>query len=224
MKKQILLKIPNEDGQIFHKIFLLVKNFSLYDLRSTLIKETRKQTVFITLFTLFFTLPSYAASEGFPAREVFFQVFNFLLFATALFFLLRKPIQVFFHKRQEEFFAFEKQALQLEREKQIEKESWEKKIQTLNEQEKNIKQKAKEEGERFISQKKEEIKALKLRLKKEADFFLHLEREKSKRELFKTWKGKIIESAKIELKNQALSPSFQEEQLKGFYKQMEAHL
>ena len=142
----------------------------------------------------------------------------------ALFFLTRKPIKVFFHKRQEEFFAFEKQAFQLEKEKREEQKNWEKKIQALREKEKGIEQKAQAEGEKFVFQRKEEIKTLKERLKKEADFFIRLEREKSKRELLKRWKSTIVEGASLELEKQASSHDFQRERLKDFFKQMESHL
>ena len=173
---------------------------------------------------LFFPLFSFAASEGFPAREILIQLFNFSVFVAVFIFLVRKPVKVFFHKRQEEFFSFEKQAIQLEKERQTENQSWEKKLETLKKQEAGIKQKAQAEGEKFISGKKEEIKKLKTRLKKEADFFLHLERGKLKRDLFKKWKNKVIEGAHLELEKQAESLVFQTERTKDFFKQMEARL
>ena len=176
------------------------------------------------LFFFFFPLFSFAASEGFPAKEILIQLFNFSVFVAAFIFLVRKPVKVFFHKRQEEFFSFEKQAVQLEKERQKENQSWEKKLEALKKQEAGIKQQAQAEGEKFISGKKQEIKHLKIRLKKEADFFLHLESEKLKRDLFKKWKNKVVEGAHLELEKQAESSVFQMERLKDFFKQMEARL
>lgn len=172
----------------------------------------------------FFPLFSFAASEAFPVKEIFFQIFNFSIFATAFVFLIRKPIKIFFHKRQEEFFSFEKQAIQLEKEKKSELKTWEKKLETLREQEAEIQKRAKKEGEKFVFQKKEELKNLRGRLKKESDFFLHLEKEKSKRELIKKWKNKVVQEAARELEKQAHSASFQKKRLEDFFKQMVPHL
>ena len=183
-----------------------------------------ENTTFLLLGLLLFFLPffSFASNETFPAKEIFFQTFNFLIFAIVLFFLIRKPVKVFFHKRQEEFLDFEKQAFQLEKEKREEQKNWEKKIQALRDQEKGIEQKAQAEGKNFIFQRKEEIRTLRERLKKEADFFIRLEREKSKRGLLERWKNKVVEEARLELEKQALSPDFQKERLKDFFKQMES--
>ena len=180
----------------------------------------------IFLLFVFFLLPfaGFAVSEGFPAKEVFVQIFNFSVFAAVLILLVRKPLQVFFHKRQEEFFSFEKQAVQLEKEKQEEYKNWEMKIQALKEQEEGIQKKAQEEGDRFITQKKEEIKQLQDRLKREARFFIRLETEKLKRKLLKNWKGKVKEGACFELEKQAGSKDFQTARLEDFFNQVESHI
>ena len=179
---------------------------------------------FLALTILFFSLFSYASEGTFPAKEIFFQIFNFSIFVMILFFLMRKPIKVFFHKRQEEFFAFEKQAFQLEKEKQEELKTWEKKIQVLRDQEKEIEKKAQAEGEKFVFQQKEEIRTLKIRFKRESDFFLRLEREKSKRELLEKWKDKVISETSKNLDKQARFLEFQREQFRDFFTQMEIHL
>lgn len=181
----------------------------------------RSRRFLLVFFILFVSLPALASSGGFPAWEVGIQVFNFTLFFLAFVFLLRKPIQVFFHKRQEEFFSFEKQALSQEKERKKELKLWEDKIAKLKEQEKDIQKKAFAEGESFVAQKKEELEALRARLKKESEFFLHLETEKAKRELLEKWKDKIIQFAESELKKQAGSSAFQKESLSSFVKQME---
>ena len=181
-----------------------------------------RKIILIFFFLLLFSFPALAASGVFPAKEIGIQVLNFSLFFAALIFLLRKPVKVFFHKRQEEFFSFEKQALSLEKDRQKELKLWEKKIAVLKEQEKDIKKKAQKEGEKLISQKKEELESFRARLKKEADFFLHLEKEKAKRELLEKWKDKIIQLAEVELRKQALSSTFHQGKLKTFLKQMES--
>ena len=191
----------------------------------TLFKFCKTNLFFMGFLGLsFFSSFSYAGAESFPTKEIFIQVFNFSVFAGAFIFLTRKPIKLFFHRRQEEFFAFEKQAAQWERERQEEFQTWERKLEILKEQEAGIKQKAQTEGERFIVQKQEEIKNLKARLKKELDFFLRLEKEKSKRNLLIKWKRKVVQKAGLELEKQAQSTSFQQDRLKDFFKQMEAHL
>jgi len=176
------------------------------------------------LAALLFPSFSFADSSSFPLREITVQVFNFSVFAIVLFFLVRKPIKLFFHKRQEEFFSFEKQSARLEREKKKELEAWEKKLEILKEQKKYIQKKAQSEGEKVIFQRREEIKNLQNRLKKEAEFFLQLEKEKLRRELLKKWKDKITQKAGQELDKQAKSSSFQQERFRDFLKQMESRL
>lgn len=168
---------------------------------------------YIILYTPFI---SFADESGFPLKEILVQAFNFLVFATAFLFLIRNPLKIFFYKRQEDFFSFEKQAAQWEKEKQKELNTWNKKIETLKKQETGIKQKAKEEGGKFLFHKKEELKTLKSRLEKEADFLIHLEKEKSKRDLLKKWRDKTAHVAGSELKNKAPSADFQKKSLQDF--------
>ena len=188
--------------------------------------ESMKGKLFFFFELILFLFPfcSFSASGVFPVKEVFFQVFNFSIFFGIFVFLMRKPLKVLFHKRQEEFFSFEKQAKALEAERKKELKVWEEKLEILKKQEAAIQQKAKQEGERFISQKREEFRNLKARLKREADFFFQLEKEKSKRVLFKKWKDQITEQAQEELKKQASSRSFQKERIRDFFQQMESHL
>ena len=185
----------------------------------------RMASIFLAgLFVFVFPSFSFAESASFPIKEIAVQVFNFSIFVVALIFLVRKPVKLFFHKRQEEFFSFEEQAVQLEREKKKELEAWEQKLESLKEQEKGIQKKAQSEGKKLVFQKREEIKNLQNRLKTEAEFFLQLEREKSKKELLEKWKYKIAQKAGKELEGQTQSPSFQQELVRDFFKQMESRL
>ena len=156
------------------------------------------------------------AGSEFSPQAIFFQAFNFSIFLFLFVFLLRKPLQTFFHKRQKEFFAFEEQALKLEKEKQKQKDLWDSKLSVLVEKEKNIKEKAKIEGERFKTQKQKELKELSERLKKTTAFLLNLETEKLKRESFKYWKTQLVEKTKTELNEMALSKAFQKKEQEGF--------
>lgn len=185
----------------------------------------RSGTLVLAFLCLFFFpfFSSFAASEAFPSREIFIQFLNFSMFFAAFLFLCRKPIKVFFHKRQEEFFSFEKQALSLEKEKKKELKLWEDKLAVLKDQEKGIKKKAQEEGEKFVRQKKEELESLKTRLKRETDFFFRLEKEKAKKDFLRNWKDKIIQSAERKLEEEAVSPAFQTNRFKNFLKQLESH-
>ncbi len=181
--------------------------------------------VFPLFFPLFF-LPGLAFADRapFPVQEITAQAFNFSVFAIAFIFLIRKPVQLFFHKRRDEFLSFERQAMQLEKERKGELKAWEKKLKGLREREKDIDQKARSEGEKFMSQKRREIQNLRDRLKREAEFFLRLEREKAKKELMGRWREKIIQAAGRSLKNQAPARSFQQALFKDFFKQLESHL
>ena len=167
---------------------------------------------------LFLLIPftAYSAGAEFSPQVIFFQLLNFSVFLFLFFFLLRKPVKTFFHRRQKEFFAFEEQALNLEKEKQQQKKLWDSKLFDLTEKEKNIKEQAKKEGERFKSQKKKELKELSESLKKTSAFLLSLEKEKLKRESFKYWKAQLVEKTRTELNNQALSKDFQKKEQKGF--------
>ena len=170
---------------------------------------------FLPLSVLCFPFLSSAASE-LSNWTLFTQAFNFSLFFSALFFLVKKPIQVLFHKRKKEFFAFEKQAFEWEKQKKEENKLWLEKISDLNEKEKNIKEKAKTEGDRFKEQKQQELKELEKSLKAYCEFLIHLETEKMKKRLLIYWKKQLIQSAKKELEEQALSPDFQEKEAKAF--------
>ena len=165
-----------------------------------------------------------ATEEGSLAKGVWVQAFNFSLFALALFFLIRKPVQIFFHKRQEEFFSFEKQTAEVEKKRKTELASWGKKLSELEKQESHIQQKAQAEGERLDLQKKEQLKSLKVQLTREADFLLNREREKAKKELLKKWKAHLAQSVRQELGEQALSPELKAQQIQEFLNQMEGRL
>ena len=186
--------------------------------------KSLKQRLLLGLTFFLFPLLSYSSSETIPVKEIFIQVFNFSIFVAIFAFLIRKPIKHFFHKRQKEFFSFEEQAAQWEKEKWKEHQEWENKLEVLKKQEKEIKQKAQREGEKFLFQKKEELKNFQIRLKKEAHFLLRLEREKSKEDLLKKWRGKVAQAAGLDLEKQAGSSDFQSKRLKDFFWQMEFRL
>ena len=178
----------------------------------------------LLFFACFIFFPCFSLAEGSGLKEVAVQLFNFSVFFGLLWFLLKKPAQAFFHKRQKNFLSFEEQALKIEKEKKEELTVWDQKLKALTERESGIKEKAQEEGKKLDFQKKEELKSLKIRLKKEADFFLNLEKEQAKNLLLKKGTSQIARSAGWELKNLAKSPSFQKESMKDFFKQIKAHL
>ena len=170
----------------------------------------------IWILFLFLPLVVYSAGSEFSSKAVLFQLLNFSVFVFLFLFLLRKPVQTFFHKRKKEFFAFEEQALKLEQEKQKEEQLWDEKLSDLAEKEKNIKEQAKMEGERFKNQKQKELKELSESLKKTSTFLLSLEKQKLKRESFKYWKTQLVKKSKIEVEEQALSKDFQKAEQEGF--------
>ncbi|MBC6415041.1 MAG: hypothetical protein GDA46_01425 [Bdellovibrionales bacterium] len=178
-------------------------------------KESLKNLVlrYSGFVLLFYPFASLATSE-LSTRLVFIQIFNFSLFAIGLFFLLKKPVQVLFHNRQKNFFAFEKQAFELEKQKKEENQKWEKKVSVLREKEKNIKKKAEEEGNRFRREKLQELKEIENKLKTYANFLIQLETEKIKRQQLNYWKKELIQNVRSEL--QELNSSFQEQEEKIF--------
>ncbi|MCZ0932919.1 MAG: hypothetical protein OXJ52_07195 [Oligoflexia bacterium] len=165
---------------------------------------------------LFFPFFAYSASAEFSPKALFIQVFNFSIFLFLFLFLVKKTLQTFFHKRQKDFFAFEEQALKLEREKQKEKELWDGKLKDLNNKEKNIQKQAQTEGERFRAQKRKELEEFSERLKKTSEFFLNLEKQKLRRESLSYWKAQLVESARRDLSQLALFEDFQKAEQTGF--------
>ena len=159
---------------------------------------------------------AYSAGGEFSPRAVFIQIFNFSIFLLAFLFLVRKPFQTLFHKRQKDFFSFEEQALKLEKEKQAEQELWKKKLSALEKTEENIQKQAQEEGERFKVQKQEELKELSERLKKTSGFLLNLEEKKLKRESLRYWKIQLVETVRTDLKQLALEEAFQKQEQVAF--------
>ena len=167
-------------------------------------------------FILSFPFLAHSAGSEFSAQAIFIQAFNFSVFLFAFLYLVRKPLQTLFHKRQKDFFAFEEQALKLEKEKQAEQKLWDKKLSELEKTEKNIQKQAQEEGERFKKQKQKELEDLAQNLKKSSSFFLNLETEKLKRKSFSYWKSRLLADTKSELKQLALSKDFQKKEHAGF--------
>ena len=167
-------------------------------------------------FLLVFPFLAYSGSSEFSPQAIFIQIFNFSIFLFAFLFLIRKPLQTLFHKRQKDFFSFAEQALKLEKAKKAEKKLWDKKLSDLNEKEKTIQQEAQEEGERFITQKKQELKKLSRSLKMASEFLLNLEKEKLKRESLSHWKKQLVDGVRRDLKESARSKDFQKKEQKTF--------
>lgn len=170
------------------------------------------------ILTVLLSFPILAHSAGaeFSAKAIFIQAFNFSIFLLIFLFLIRKPLQSFFHKRQKDFLVFEEQALKLEKEKQEELELWRKKLLALEQTEKNIQKQAQEEGRRFEEQKKQDLEELSKRLKKTSSFLLNLEREKLKRESFFYWRSQLVENVKTDINRLATSDEFQQKEQAGF--------
>ena len=177
------------------------------------------------LFIFYFlSLPLRAESGEFSPQGLFIQVFNFSIFFVALFFLTRKPLSAFFHKRQKDFMSFLEMAKSQEKEKQKEHKEWDDKIKALQKKAQNIQQQAQKEGEIYLSQKQAQLKLLKQELKKSADFLIYLETQKAKKKLIQKYKAKLILSAKEELKKESLSFKFQEVVLENFLTDIEERL
>ena len=175
----------------------------------------KKQSFSWVLVLAFFPVLSEAAGE-LSSWVLFTQVFNFSIFCLSLFLLVRKPIKLLCHQRQKDFFSFEKQSFELEKQKKEEYKLWENKLSDLKKQEKNIHQKAQEEGDRFYAMKERELKELEERLKKHLDFLLHLETEKLKQQQLDYWKKDLLESSKKELLVIAKEDSFQKKEKQAF--------
>ena len=169
------------------------------------------------LSSLFFLLPeAQAAAGGFVAKDLFFQLLNFSIFAGLTVFLARKPLQKLYHKRQEGFLSFERQVLDQGKKIEAEQKMWEEKFSSLNKKHQGIQQEALRRGENFSQRKQGELKSLKERLKRELDFFIHLEKEKAKRALLEKWQIQLTESLRADFQKQALQESFQKSWIKSF--------
>ncbi len=93
----------------------------------------------ILLFILPLTGAEGAGDAGnIPLRFVFFQVFNFSLFALALFYLLKKKLPGFLKQKQKDFTEYKKKASFLEKQNQSAYLLLEDKVQALIKKEKNM--------------------------------------------------------------------------------------
>ena len=187
-------------------------------------RESQMNTLIKVLVLTLSLLPcfSFAASE-LSTWTLFVQLFNFLIFFFLFVFALRGPAQSFCHKRQKDFFAFEKQSQELERIKKKENQRLEKKLLDLQEREKNIKKTATIEGKRFQDNKQKELEELKDRLKKYEVFLLHLETEKMKKQQFDYWKNELIAKSKQELEALAKQAVFQKKEKEAFISFLKQH-
>ena len=168
------------------------------------------------LIFLFFSSPAFSAGSELTAELLFAQAFNFSLFMLAGWFLLKNPVQALFHKRQKDFFDFEKSAFQLEKEKQAENDSWKKRLSELEEKEKNIEAQAQAQAQKFQEQKQQELKELQQSLKRSSDFLIRLETEKIKKASLIYWKKALIKKSKAELLATAESKDFQNKEANTF--------
>ena len=177
----------------------------------------RKSLNTISVFALLnFPFLAYSAGAEFSGKAIFIQAFNFSIFFFAFLFLVRKPLQTFFHKKQKDFFAFEEQALKQEKEKQETQKLWKSKLLNLEKKEKNIQKKAQEEGLRFEEQKQKELEELSKRLERASSFLLNLEKEKLKRESFSHWRAQLVKNIELDLNRLAESKEFQIKEQEGF--------
>ena len=88
-------------------------------------------------FFLFFPSLVWAAGSGNPFMGVFFQAFNFILFVVLLIFFVRKPLQVFYKSRRENFLQFENMARQKEEKIQEEYKEWKEKLKKMEARDQN---------------------------------------------------------------------------------------
>ena len=94
----------------------------------------------IIIFLFILPVLVWAKGEGgIPARFVFFQVFNFSLFALALFYLTRKKLPVFLKQKQQDFLDYRTRAKELEKQNQTDCLFLEKEVQTLIKKKQDIK-------------------------------------------------------------------------------------
>ncbi len=85
--------------------------------------------------------PAFAeGGEQIPLGFVFSQIFNFSLFAFALFLLLRKKIPAFLKQKNRDFTEYEEKARKLEKQSKNSCLLWRKKIKDLKEREKTLPQ------------------------------------------------------------------------------------
>ena len=143
------------------------------------------------IYTSYFAGAAGGVDQGFPAKAIFYQVFNFSIFFIALIFLLRKPAKEFFKSRKEDFFRFEKQARQQEEKMKKEHQLWLDKVEEISKKETDIKSQALKEGENFKKQKQLELEGLKEKMKKDEEFLLKLEKQKLLQQTLSAFKEKV---------------------------------
>ena len=141
-----------------------------------------------------------AEGGGFPVKSIFFQAFNFLVFAWLFWRLAGGPLRRFLAREREGFLLFERQARARERELDESIGQWKKKLADLEERSRGVQEKARQEGRLFLEEKRQALKEEGRRLDREAEFLLRLESEKSRRALFREGKKKIAALAEALLK------------------------
>lgn len=176
----------------------------------------------LTLFFLGgFALAAEAAEGGgFPAKSVFFQAFNFLIFVWLFARFAGQPLRRFLARERESFLLFERQARARERELDKSLGQWKKKLADLKERERGIQKKASQESRLFLEEKKRALKEEGRRMDREAEFLLRLELEKARRALFEKGKKKIAAMAEAMLRAEA-GDDFQKSGLAPSIKQIE---
>ena len=174
-----------------------------------------KTTILIFLFILFAN-PALAAGSELTSKLLLAQIANFSLFVLAGYFLLKNPLQALFHKRQKDFFDFEKQAAGLEKEKQVENDKWKKQLAELEKKEKNIESQAQAQAQKFQEQKRQELKELEQSLKRSSDFLIRLETEKIKKSSLSYWRKSLVKKTQAELLKLAESKNFQDQEVQSF--------
>ena len=161
---------------------------------------------------LFFAVSGAAAAaggggdghSGLPIKTLLIQLMNFTPFALLLFFLLKKPVSLFFAARKRDFFKMEKQAQEEERQAQAEHKRLKARLAEQTEREKTAKALALKAAERFKQKKALEIQETEASFEREKQFFVRLEEEKAYANLLQTLTQAISKEAEGRLKVSAL--------------------
>ena len=157
----------------------------------------------ISLILLLFPSLALAAGAEFSLSATLIQTFNFSLFAVALVFVARAPVQGLFHKRKKDFLSFEEEARALEKKNKEELKTWKEKVEELKAKEKDIKKKASQEALLFKEQKMKELEEIKEGKLRQARFLLDLEKEKAKKDTLEFWLEQIAKEAESHALKQA---------------------
>ena len=127
--------------------------------------------IFLLAFWIYPALALAGSEGGIPYRFVFFQIFNFTLFAFIVFYLARKKLPEFLQRQKSDFLEYKSKAYDLEKKQKSACLLWEEKVQALVQKEKNIDSDVAQALNRLKTeweiQEKESFRNLKVRLEQE---------------------------------------------------------